>query len=603
MAMHIDELLEQHLMPLLNHVNPAMLQDVAMMGAGVAAASFALRTLYCAIGRATGTYDLQKYYLFPRLPWRPLFSVWTALKIWHERVFIMGKRSTGGFASTLMALSLLYKPAKVLLGRVQFLGIGLLQPIGTKIERHLFMYAMTGAGKTTKLITIISCWVGSVFVIDPKAQITNALFQHDKRRWFVLDPYGISNAVSASFNAIDCLKAAIERGGEGMAVVWANRIAFALIITPEGSKQPYFTETARGFVVGLILHVITYHDEDCHHLPFLRMLIVHGYRVFDDEGRETTSGEEAQQLLLKLMMKNAAFNGTITGGAAAMLAASGDTGGNVKSTLMEQTKWLDIPSVRDILLTSSMPLADLKTRDDVVFSLTAPVYSIREELSPLCRLLTNTTAYTFEAVREKKGQCLTVIDELPSQGHNAVLEVKLAVARSYGQIVLGISQNTDLMKKEYPKTWAMFSGEADAVYWMATNHEETAEHLHRVLGKRSLVEKDPYSGRKSYREVDVMSADQVKRYLAPDSGNLIVTRAGGRALKLKNEMYFNALPVWKYAADPEHKEALLRRLTRFFFHSHTQSKPNMNAPDIECQAVNDDECFEHEEGICNERTS
>ncbi|SEQ95292.1 DDE superfamily endonuclease [Nitrosomonas sp. Nm51] len=63
----------------------------------------------------------------------------------------------------------------------------------------------------------------------------------------------------------------------------------------------------------------------------------------------------------------------------------------------------------------------------------------------------------------------------------------------------------------------------------------------------------------------VMDADQVKRFLSPGSDNLIVTRAGMRALKLKNESYFKALPVCKYAADPAHRGAFFRRIMRGFF--------------------------------------
>lgn len=167
--------------------------------------------------------------------------------------------------------------------------------------------------------------------------------------------------------------------------------------------------------------------------------------------------------------------------------------------------------------------------------------------------------------RDKNGECLIIVDEMPSQNYNAIFEIILAVLRSYGGIFLGISQNIELMKKIYPTSWATFSGEADAVFWMATNHDDTAAHLSQILGKKSHVEKDNYSGRKTYREVAVMDADQVKRFLSPDSGNLIVTRAGMRALKLKNEPYFKALPVWKYAPDPDHKETFWRRITRRAF--------------------------------------
>ncbi len=36
-------------------------------------------------------------------------------------------------------------------------------------------------------------------------------------------------------------------------------------------------------------------------------------------------------------------------------------------------------------------------------------------------------------------------------------------------------------------------------------------------------------------------------------------------MKLKNEPYFKALPVWKYAADPAYQEVFLRRCMRNLF--------------------------------------
>ncbi len=525
---------------------------------------FVARTLVTIVSRAMGLAHPNHYRLWPCLPWRSIVLVGINIRRWYERAFVMGKRATGGFTGMLGTLALLHHPGKVLLGRAYALGIGLLQPVGVKVTRHLFMYAMTGAGKTTTLMTIIATWLGSVFLIDPKGQVTRGLSAHDWRRWFVIDPYLIAVAVSACFNAFDCIKEAVKRDGPQAAVLWAIRISHALVVTPPDARTPFFPDTARGFLVGVILHVLTAHPEEEHNLPFVRDLIVKGYRVVGADGQATTP-EEAHALLLRMMLNNPAFDGAIQGAAAAMANASGETGGNVRATLQEQTKWLDIPEVRAILCTSSFSLAELKTCDDIVLSFTGPVFSIRLELSPLVRLLTNMTAYTFEAVPQKKGQCLSVLDELPSQGHNETLEVMLAVARSYGQTVLGIAQNIELMRLAYPKSWGMFSGEADAVFWLATNHDETAEHLSGVLGKKSLVERDRYTWQKRYRDAEVLDTDQVKRFLSPNSGRLIVTRAGGRALRLMHEPHFKALPVCRYAADPDHREALLRRITRWLF--------------------------------------
>ena len=270
------------------------------------------------------------------------------------------------------------------------------------------------------------------------------------------------------------------------------------------------------------------------------------------------------------MSKNTAFGITIPGAAAAISSASGETGGNIRSTLQEQTKWLDIPQLREDLIETTISISELKKCENIVWAVTAPITSIREELSGFIRVTTNVTLYTFQDVKEKKGQCLLACDELPSQGYNAALPVILAVARSFGLVFFGIAQNVELMKSVYPDSWKSFSGEADATFWMGCTHSDSAKYLEEQLGTKTLVEKDKYSGRKSYRQVSVMDADQIKRYLDPNSGNVIVTRAGGRPLRLKNEPYFDALPVWAYSQDHDHREPFLRAMMRRLFTRNTE---------------------------------
>lgn len=526
---------------------------------------FAARTVGVVVTRAFGLYHPNQYRFYPRLiPWRGPYKVWMGFQAWGDRVFRLSNQSSGAFSGALAALTNLYTPSKVLLGRAYAFGFPLLQPLGMKVSRHIKIFAMTGAGKTTLLISMLACWRGSALVVDPKGQITRALALKDKkRRWLVFDPYGISGLPGICINVFDVIKEAVKRNGPSAAVLWAQRIAQCLINTPEGVHSPYFYDIARGFVTGHILYILVAHPEDDHNLPFVRRLIVEGYRLFNEEtGKEETKGNEAFSLVLRAMKENTAFDGVIAGAAAAVENAGKETLGNILSTLLEQTKWLDVPALRQALMRSDFSLAELKTRDDLVLSLVAPVFSVREEMKEIFRLIINMSAYTFEAVQQKKGQCLFVVDEMPSLGYNPTFEVLLPVARSQGITFVGISQDIEILQKAYPKSWETFIGNADCVYWMGSNHQGTLKYLSGVLGFRTIVEKDRQTGRKSYRQVSVADPDQLRRFLNPDAGRMIVTRAGGRALRLMNEPYFKALPVWAYDPDPDHREVLLRRMTR-----------------------------------------
>jgi type IV secretory pathway TraG/TraD family ATPase VirD4 len=496
------------------------------------------------------------------------YRLWMQFAKWREQIFRFGRYSTGSFSGVFASLTLQYTQRKLYLGKVWAWGFGLPQSVGINITRHLAIFAMTGAGKTTLLITMLWLWLrssgGSAWLIDPKNQITAALEHKDKRcQWVVLRPYEPNN--TAQWNPFDDIKAAMKREGAGAIVKWSKRLSQSLIITPEGTKQPYFTKTSEQFVNALVMHIITYHPESEHNLPFARTLITHFYRVYNDDGSVESTKEESRKLLFKIMDENPSFGEVISKAASAFTSATGDTEASLLSTLQEQTQWLDDPYVSHMLMATTRPLSDAKTCDDVVFSLSLPVLSMRQELKPLVRLYTNFTVYTFESVKEKKGQCLCVIDEIQAQGYNETIEVALPVARSSGMNIVAIAQDVEGMKGAYPKTFKAFCGNADAVLWMATNHPDNLDYISRALGKTTYVEKDKYSGRKTYRETNVMEPEQIGRFLTPESLNIIATRAGGKALKLKIGQYFRELPVWAYDADPDHTETLFRRIARQFF--------------------------------------
>ncbi len=518
-----------------------------------------------ALLRKIGLYSPALYAAAPSvLPiWRPLYRLKMGFSRWREMLVKFGKYSTAGFATPLATLTLSFDTSKVLLGRVWWAGVGLIHPVGIKIQRHLMAYAMTGAGKTTWLITLLALWRGSACLVDPKGQVTSALRLNDRRQWVVLSPHEPER--SAQWNPIDDIKAAMAREGIGAAVKWSHRLAEALIVTPANSKSPFFSDTSRGYVVGLILQVLSAHPEEHHNLPFIYELIIHGLRVFNEDGSLASSSEEARQILDNRLLHNTAFDGAVAASASAFINASGDTKGSLVATIQEQLKWLAIPSIKQFLLATTLPLSAAKTRIDVVFSFVAPVLSLREELKPLFRLCCNFISYTFEAVPKKSGQCLFIIDEIQAMGYNATLEVALPVARSYGLSIVAIAQDREGMKASYPKTYGSFEGNADCVLFMATNHPDNYQYVSKALGKRTHIEVDPRTGRKSYREAEVMTPDQVKRFLSPEMGNLIAIRAGARALRLKIAPYFKELPVTAYVADPDHRESWLRRIFRFIF--------------------------------------
>ncbi|MGH1432543.1 MAG: type IV secretory system conjugative DNA transfer family protein [Neptuniibacter sp.] len=513
-----------------------------------------LRRLGCATPRL--------WYAFPAVPWRVFYRTYMTVRGWQESVFKLGKVSSGGFASVLSTLTNVYHRDMVPLGLAWIFGLSCYAYIGLNVKTHLQVIGSSGAGKSVWAKTLLSEWNNSAFVIDAKnGELSRDLAASDnKRQWVQLRPYDPDS--SGQCNPLDCLHEAIESAGENEAIRVANRIGASFIETPPQSKQPFFTDTSRGYLVGLILFVYNQFPEDERNLGTVRDLIVHGLRVYNEDGSLESTSEEAIAYLQHRMMESTAFGGAIAGAAGPYINAGQETLGNLQATLQERTKILDIPSVRHMLARTTRPLRELKTCDDYVLVLDAQVSSIRGELKDLVRLLTNMVVYTFEVTQESKGSCLFLLDEFNAQGYNAQIEAFLPVARGHKAVIVILIQDLEGLKAAYPLTYRAFTGNSTATLWMSTAHPMNLIELSNTLGKKTLVIKDPHTGRKSYREVKVAEPDQLGRFLNEKSRNMIVTRAGARPLRLKLDPHYLALPVWRYTPDPDHKETFLRRVMR-----------------------------------------
>lgn len=525
----------------------------------VFATSTAILFIYCSIAREGGFFDPGQYHRWLWIPWRPVAKVWLNFNAWLDNEFRSGKRATGGFAGVLHRLSLVYRPGDVLLGRFSIAGIGLFQPLGQKLERHLFMFAGTGAGKTTLLITMLGLHPGNAFVIDPKGQMATILrrrrgkgsdhIQGLGKNVAILDPYAVVPDVeSACWNPLDEIERAIEREGPEGAVKYADKISEGLIRI-EG-KQPFFPRAARKFLTGLILHVLTTEPKEKRNMLRVYELANMGYRdelekmKEGQDGRSVTSSQ-GFNFLLQEMARNRAYTAISSASATFDEAKSA---GEVMATLKVSLAVYDNEQLRAISQHSSFSLHDLKLGNQDVF-VCAPAGAVNGELSGWFRMLTILSLGIFEYIQgDLNPKCFFAIDELPALGNIEKLDKGPGLLRDYGVQLLGISQTIQALKDAYPNTWTTWTGNADAVYWMGTNDETTADYLSQSLGASA----DKW----------LLSAEQVQRYLDPDRGNMIVTRFGKRALKVKTAPYFNELPVAFYDADPKHPETSGRAKTR-----------------------------------------
>ena len=517
--------------------------------------------------------------------------LWQPLAFWWEELFRFRIRATAGFASVPETMTLTYKPEMVYLGRLRAFGVGWWQSCGLKAQKHLVMLAGTGGGKTTLLITLAGLHGGNAFVIDPKGQMAKVLARKlaSKRKVCVLDPRRIVRGQrTATWNPFDEIARAVERQRrrneweiqeahrrgvpppddlprpEDIVVIYVMKIADGLVVR-HGKESPFWTNSAKDFLVGLILFVYLTEPPERRNLVRLYDLLCNGLV------EKTPPGRNGFDVLLYEMTRVQAFGGIVAGSANTLANAAKETRGSILSTMSEALKWLKNPAVRNICQSSSFSLEELKTGRLTLF-LCAPVSDIRVEMAGWFRLITVLSLTVFEELQHEpiKTPCLYALDEFPSLGRIDAIESSAAVMRSYGIRLLCIAQDIGQIKNLYDN-WQTFVGSAAAVWYMAISDPDTLGYLQNSLGRARISRKlgrrwwKPFAAeppRVIEDEHTVMTADQIERFLSPRHGNMIVQRSGERPLKLKVAPYFKTLPITAYDPDTDFPEARLRAWLR-----------------------------------------
>ena len=529
---------------------------------------------FCFLGRMFGFYHPGVYQFFLLFPWRPVWAVYAAVSEWKERIFHMGRRATAKWVGILGVMCMVYRPGHLLLGRPLFLGMPLPQSVGTSISRHAVMIAGTGAGKTVMLQTLLGLHRGSALLIDPKLQMADTMQAARQKLGpvYTLAPFNPDK--SHAWNPLDEIAAAIEVFGIDTAPRFFLKLAESTILK-SGDEKPFFPDSARDIWAAIVAYVYATEPKPNRNLVTARTYLMEGLcpEDFDDP-------VDAFMFLLSEMRRCKDFGGFISKRAIALQNTGPETLGNVLATARTQTQWLDLPEVQATMTHSDFLLADLKRdKNPTTLFLGAPVTAIRGELSRWFRLIIEMSLYLFEITPGNlKHPCLFALDEFPSLGRMESVEVAAPLLRSFGVRLLPIAQDVERLKQVYPHSWEGFLGNADVVYWMGTNHDGTAQYLERALGQTTHKEKISGGGfskepkRYQQKERPLMYAEQIKRFLDPDSGNMIVTRFGKRPLKLKHTPFYKELPVWLYDPDPNFKEATPRAWFRQFIQSFRKEK-------------------------------
>ncbi len=396
-----------------------------------------------------------------------------------------------------------YRDGTVWLGRSGSEGR---MPLGYLDDRHVCLVGGSRGGKgTTSIVPALITWPGSLCVVDPKGE--NATITAARRGGGsphckgmgqtvkVLDPFQsaqVADGLRGRFNPLDTLDPKAEE-----TIDEAGRIADAIVVVHEGgTNDPFWDESARAMVKGLLLHVLTSPQyEGRRNLVTLRKLITRGDWESIDALKE--AGEKdlppAHGLLWTGLSNNRAFDGLIAGAGDSftnMLMNSPKQYESVLQVANRNTEFIDSPAMQRLLEASDFQLSELKTRPEgLSLYLCLPQRYMNTHYRWL-RMMISLTVTEMEKVRgrPKTGHpILMVLDEFAGLKRMEVIETAAAQIAGYGVKLFFVLQSLEQLKAVYKDNWETFLANSGLKLFFNLEDNFSRDYVSKLIGETEVV--------------------------------------------------------------------------------------------------------------------
>lgn len=343
-------------------------------------------------------------------------------------------------------------------------------PLAWQTDKHVLVVASAGSGKGADLIipNLLS-YDGSVFVLDPKGENARATLRHRATLGAVhcLDPWGLTGQPTSRFNPLRRLtrpEHALDVG------TGAAALAAALVLPDQGNNR-YFTDSARQLIEALIAYAATEANlRPVADLPLVRTLLT-------QHARPT----------LEAMAKATAGPDTIRSNAGRMLALGEREFGQILSSAVTETSFLDDPRLQSALSCApdgQIDFAAWRTGTVSVFlCLPAPYFKSFNRWLRL--VVTSALDEMMSQHRPPPKPVMFILDELATLERLQPVEDAIGLARGYGIQVWSIFQDMGQLKDIYKDKWSSFVGNAGIRLFFGTQDHATAQEVSRLLGSET----------------------------------------------------------------------------------------------------------------------
>jgi len=379
-------------------------------------------------------------------------------------------------------------------------------PLGHLDDRHVCLTGGSRGGKgTTSIIPALVTWPGSICVVDPKGE--NATITASRRgrgsthckgmgqTVKVLDPFQsaqVADGLRGRFNPLDTLDPKAEE-----TIDEAGRIADAIVVVHEGgTNDPFWDESARAMVKGLLLHVLTAPQyEGRRNLVTLRKLITRGDWENVEILREAGDKDipPAHALLWTGLTNNRAFDGLIAGMGDSftnMLINSPKQYESVLQVANRNTEFIDSPAMQRLLEASDFKLSELKTRPEgLSLYLCLPQRYMNTHYRWL-RMMISLTVTEMEKVRGRPATghpILMVLDEFAGLKRMEVIETAAAQIAGYGVKLFFVLQSLEQLKAVYKDNWETFLANSGLKVFFNLEDNFSRDYVSKLIGETEVI--------------------------------------------------------------------------------------------------------------------
>jgi type IV secretion system protein VirD4 len=253
-------------------------------------------------------------------------------------------------------------------------------------------------------------------------------------------------------------------------------LAEAIVPATSGSNEAHFSDKARSYVSGLILHLMTAAPETERHLGTLWQWL-------------RLDHEKWIELLADMMLNDDPVAGEIVKATANEIASLMKTSereyGSIISTAQKYTDVFKSPALRESLKTSpKFSAADLTNGNTIVY-LIVPADRLKSH-STYMRLVI--TSLLRSVIRNPGKDVLFLIDEAYAMGYHSEIELALGAYAGFGVHLWTIWQSLVQIQDLYPKTWQSFISNCSVRHFFNISDNFSADYISSMFGQTSVPE-------------------------------------------------------------------------------------------------------------------